>query len=369
MNLQDSEAFYFTDQIVAGRTYRIFNYRLASYTEFMRPNGIESRGHTFELDSNGDVLALVALPMQKFWNLGENPAVMNLDLSKIHRIMDKLDGSLISTVRLYGSVNGSSYLVKTKGSFFSDQAVAARKLLDSPEYAALDYFCESMTVDHGYTVNMEYCAPDNRIVVGYEKAMLRVLNVRSREDGSYLSHDEILAEGCPPEMLVETFEAPSNPREWIDSVNRMKGREGFVVELTSGTWFKLKTEEYSALHKTKDNINSPRKLFEVCVYEGADDMRGLFRDDPLAISLINDMEALVAKAYNHLSAVVESFYQANKGLDRKSYAIKGQAELAADGVFSLAMNAYIGKPVDLKEFMLKNYKRFGIKDDEPKGDE
>lgn len=362
MALLDSEAFFYTDQVVNGATYRIFNYRLASFTEFQRPGALESRGHTFMLHEDGSPFALVSMPMQKFFNLGENPLVMNLDLSAVHRIMDKLDGSLISTV----SWNDGSreFTIKTKGSFFSEQAQAAKKLLNTPEYAPLVKFIGDMT-EWGWTVNMEYCSPDNQIVLGYAKPMLRVLNVRSMITGEYLDEETILAEGCPKEMLVETFTPPSNVHEWVESVNHMKGREGFVVTLKDGTWFKLKTEEYSALHKTKDSVTIPRRLFEACVLEAADDLRGMFRDDPLSISRINEMEALVAKHYNHLSAVVDNFYQTNKELDRKSYAIKGQAELAADGVFSLAMNAYIGRPVDLKEFMIKNYKRFGIKDEEP----
>ena len=47
MALQSNEAFYFVDQSVGDCDYRIFLYRLASYTEFCLPGALESRGITF----------------------------------------------------------------------------------------------------------------------------------------------------------------------------------------------------------------------------------------------------------------------------------------------------------------------------------
>lgn len=68
----ESEAFYYVDQDLDETHYRIFSYRLASYTEFLKPNALECRGHMFEIDQNGMPLRLVALPFAKFFNLGEH---------------------------------------------------------------------------------------------------------------------------------------------------------------------------------------------------------------------------------------------------------------------------------------------------------
>lgn len=79
MNLvSNSDVFYFQDFEVDGHTYRIFNYRLASYTDFMQPSALECRGHMFEI-VGGDKcssqydspIRLATLPMQKFFNLNE----------------------------------------------------------------------------------------------------------------------------------------------------------------------------------------------------------------------------------------------------------------------------------------------------------
>jgi hypothetical protein len=74
------------------------------------------------------------------------------------------------------------------------------------------------------------------------------------------------------------------------------------------------------------------------------------------------MEVKAKALYNRLHKLVDDFYQTNKDLSRKDYAILGQQELKADGVFSQAMNLFLGKDMGLKEHMIKNYKAFGIVD-------
>jgi RNA ligase len=361
----EQEAFYFVDQKKDDKLYRIFLYRLASYTEFLKPGATECRGHTFEIDASGNALRLASMAMQKFFNHGENPFVMGLDLSKIDHIMDKLDGSLISTV----SDGDGDFFLKSKGSFGSDQAQAATMLLATEKYAPLHFGCKLLALT-GYTVNMEYMSPDNRIVIGYMEPTLKILNVRYNMDGSYVpldalvSHDS-LQMGIPPEFIVQSHPIPEDGEAWVASVAKMlEDIEGYVVRI-GDLWFKLKTEKYAALHKTKDSITIPRRLFETCVTGGADDLRGMFASDPVAVMQIDEMQEKVAKIYNHLHAYVHAFYKANKDADRKTYALAGQADqtLMKDGTFSLAMNLYLGRDANIEDFMVKNYKKYGIKDE------
>ncbi len=350
------EAFYYVDQDAMGERFRIFLYRLASYTDFMLPNALECRGHTFRM-FDGQPVALASMPMQKFFNNGENPFVMDLDFSQVVEIQNKMDGSLISTACVDGH---SAFCLKTKGSFHSEQAKAAEILLYSEEYEDLLmalYEC----VGNGWTVNMEYVSPTNRIVLGYEKPALVVLNVRNNENGEYI---ELKDTPIPEKYWVDSLPIPADVQTFVKSVYESQDHiEGFIFKFRDGKWVKVKTDKYCALHKTKDSISSPRRLFEACVNEGADDLRGMLRDDPVAIQQINHMEWKVAKIYNHLHKSVHDFYNANRGLDRKSYAILGQKQLSDDGTFGLAMNLYVGKEIDIKAFMIKHYKDYGITDD------
>lgn len=359
-----SETFYFQDFSLEGATYRIFNYRLSSYSEFMKPSALECRGHMFEI-TGGDPFSayyevpirLAALPMQKFFNLNENPMTMGLDLTQVDTVELKADGSLISTY-----MHGALLRMKSKGSLYSDQAIAAMAWLDRPENQEFRTAVYSLSRS-GHTVNMEWCAPDNRIVIGYEKAHLKVLNVRNMQDGSYVAR-EVLEALFGSNMIDRVDTNGLDTASFVQSIpDMLDDIEGYVARI-GGLWFKIKTNKYMSLHHTKDSINNPRRLFEAVLDEGVDDLRAMFFEDKLAIKLIDEMTEKVDKIYNHMVALVEKFYEANKSLERKDYAIKGQAEL--DRLyFGLAMTKYLQKPVDYKGFLKSKYKEFGIRDEEP----
>jgi len=351
------EAFYFADQKIDDDWFRIFNYRLASYTEFLQPNALECRGHMFRISEEGynaQPLELVSLPMTKFFNLNECPLTMNLDLSTVVEIWDKMDGSLIST---YLTSDGNMKL-KSKGSLHSDHVLVATEWLsDNSDLEELIYDY----VKDEFTVNMEWCSPVQRIVIGYPDPFLRVLNVRNNQTGQYVPTHKL--ENHFEDWLVDSVNIdPENIPDFIANIPNMEGIEGFVLRLASGQRVKIKTNWYLALHHVKDRINSPRRLFEAVLEETTDDMRSMFFDDPLAIQTIQNMENFVAKTYNHMVDMVERFYERNKHLPRKEYAILGQKEFAGTFYFGLAMNKYSGKTFSYKDFLKDKWKKLGLKD-------
>lgn len=357
MALTKNEAFYFQDFTFENCTYRIFNYRLASYTDFLASNALQCRGTMFEIDSNGNYVRLAALPMEKFFNVNENPFTTNLDLTSVVEVLSKVDGSLMSTFIHFDGDDNPFLRLKSKGSLFSDQALSAMKWLgDNSDFA---YKLLAVTLSD-WTVNMEWCAPQHRIVIGYEQPHLVVLNARNINDGRYMDRDTLISH-FGENNVVSTFDVDDSV-EFVRQVPDMTGTEGFVIRLASGQRAKIKTIWYLTQHRAKDSINSDRRLYEAVLAESTDDLRSLFYDDPLVIKRIETMELFVEKIYNHLVASVESFYEANKDLDRKSYAILGQEQLSRDQ-FSLAMMKYVGKPVDYKGYMVKKWKDYGVKDD------
>lgn len=363
--LAANEAFYTIDQTLDGVVYRIFNYRLASYSDFCNKNALECRGIMFEM--NGDVpVRLAARTPEKFFNYRENPFTMNVDFTETTLIMDKADGSLISTFLHNGKVR-----VKTKASLFSEQAVAAQRIVetDNTLREVLEYWC-----NHDYTVNLEYVAPSNRIVVAYEKPSLVILSIRHNETGDYV-HPQSLRVMNRNEIYnltlsrwVEYFDLNyiinkhGSVESFVDDISVMEGIEGFVIRLSSGLHLKIKTAWYLTRHRAKDSINSTRRLFEAVLDEAVDDVRALFYDDPVAIKRINEVQEKTDKLYNHLVASVEAFYETNKHLSRKDYAILGQSTFT-DGTFGIAMSKYLGKDPGYKEFLKKNYKHYGFTDE------
>jgi RNA ligase len=358
MNLvKDSEAFYFSDQTLDDRNYRIFNYRLASYSEFLRPGGLDCRGHMFKM-CDEKPLELVSLSMEKFFNLYENPMTMDLDLSTTNQVELKADGSLISTF-----FHGPNLRLKSKGSLQSDQAVDAMAWLTLPEN---NQFRSELVyvMCLGGCVNMEWTGPQNRIVLGYDKPGLTVLNIRNLYDGKYVEYDEV-SDYQFTEILNHWTQRLSidDPVAFAQSIPDMTGVEGYVIRLDSGQRVKIKTSWYLALHHTKDSINSPRRLFEAVLEEATDDMRSLFYDDPGALQLIADMEVYVDEKYNHMVDTVERFYKRNKELSRKDYAILGRIKVHRT-YFGLIMQKYVGREIDYKAFLKKQWKNLGLQDTE-----
>lgn len=364
---EGDSSFYYVDQVLDGLNYRIFSYRLAGYQEFTQPYARECRGHMFEVDQQGNMLRLASMPMEKFFNKDENPFTMNLVFDSVDFILTKEDGSLISTFsHNTGTLGDYDHVyVKSKTSVHSDQALAARKLLHSEKFRTL---LETVRffVDNNYTVNMEYTAPDNRIVVPHQTANLTVLNVRNMINGEYLSYDALrtimVHKGSIDYLVANHMDTVTDCNEFINSIPDMTGIEGFVIRITYGETVKIKTNWYSALHRAKDSLNSPKALFEVVVSEAHDDLRASFADDPYVLNAIAAMETKVQGIYKQIKINVEDFYHANKHLDRKSYAILGQAECDKK-YFGLAMSMYLGKEIDYKEWLIKHYKDFGIKDE------
>ena len=372
--VDDSEAFYFKDFESNGLIYRIFNYRLASYTEFLKPGALQCRGTMFEMAAtfiNGTEfripVRLSSLPMEKFFNLNENPITMGLNLKEVEGIDVKADGSLISTyIQYYTDADGIARIelrLKSKGSIASEQCIDAMEFLQREENAQFAKELRDVAI-RGYTINMEWCAPQHRIVLGYEAAQLPVLNVRDHYDGEYVELLRPDASNFPEIARRQVNRLDIEDKaDFIDTIPNMVDIEGFVLTFDSGLRVKIKTNWYLALHHSKDSINSPRRLFEAVLEEATDDLRSLFTDDPLAIKMIEEMEAFVEEKYNHMVDTVEQFYEQNRELIRKDYAILGQKELNRM-FFGLAMMKYVGKEVDYKAFMKSKWKEVGLKDQE-----
>lgn len=94
-------SFFHKDHMLDDVIYRIFNYRLASYTEFMKPSGIECRGIMFEVDTDGNYIDIKSRPMAKFWNQHELKMInidKLLDLAKKAKLNGDLSENVYNTV-------------------------------------------------------------------------------------------------------------------------------------------------------------------------------------------------------------------------------------------------------------------------------
>ncbi|AAX63691.1 rnlA [Aeromonas phage 31] len=363
VNSSEKGNFFFKDVTTSmGTKARIFSYFIASYSDWLIPGALESRGIMFEITEEGKPVRIMARPMQKFFNLKENPFTMNLDLTKMVGLMEKADGSLISSYHDQGYI-----FLKSKAAIHSDQANKAMALLNSPAYEKLrERIADS---GPGYTFNMEYVGPSNRIVLPYEDEELIVLNVRHNETGEYVNISTLMNDPATRSRMVGVYPSPDwekiTPAEWEAGVRAETDIEGVIGIMDDGQLFKLKTDWYSALHRTKDSINNNKALIQSIKERATDDLRGLFADDVVSIAKIEDFEELYISTISRYHELCFSVYQSLRGKDRRSFAIEAQAKLSDHRyLFSIVMRQYardwdseevIGA---IEEHMVKNYDKY-----------
>ncbi len=354
---KETDSFYFKDEELLGARYRIFNYRYCTYEDWLRPSALESRGIMFEMKGE-EPIRIASRPMEKFFNLNENPLTSNLDASKISRVMEKVDGSLISTFSIEKLL-----FFKTKGTIFSDQALFARNLAHEMGHR---FYCDCMRAEaNGYTVNMEYVAPNNRVVLPYREEKLFVLNLRRRDTGEYMPVKMVKSEypglwshfvfgRCADNMSDNESRVMLSDK----AIKKLEGIEGYIWVMEGGQMVKVKTDWYVAKHKAKDNASNFNYVFDAVLAQASDDIRTALADDPTALELLNKVENIVVPLINRAQSLVESFAQSNKGLSRKEYAAK--ASLEVPDVFSMVMSAYDGKEADFAAWAHKRRDRFKV---------
>lgn len=327
-------------------------YMVSMPDTFDTPEGKECRGMVF----HGDLV--VARPLHKFHNVGEKEAtrVENLDWTKVARVMDKRDGSMIHTV-----VTKDGFALKSKKSFTSDVAIAATKWVSArPNYVS---FCDDVTAV-GYTAIFEYTAPTARIVLYYPEEMMTLLHIRDNATGEYLSPKELerwaVGYGIPLVQEVDDFwwtmadAGIPTTREFnfealMAAVHTREGVEGWIVQFESGEMVKVKTKWYMDRHRVMTFIRE-RDIARLAVDEGLDDVKAMLVDEGADITEIEAIERRVVADLNTLQASIDEGVASVKGLSFKDAALKLQA--ATHPNFSLIMATLRGKEPDLKQYFL-----------------
>jgi RNA ligase len=177
----------------------------------------------------------VSHPFRKFFNIEEN----RHEPTENFEIYEKVDGSLI-TVFNYGG----EWVISSRGSFTSEQAVAATKLFNEFNVDMLD---------EDVTYLFELIAPWNRIVCDYgEREELILLGVKSK---TYECNYEELTQvskylGC---NLIRKFDFKDYTE--IQKLN-WENHEGFIVKFSNGERCKIKFADYVKLHRVLTSCSS-----------------------------------------------------------------------------------------------------------------
>jgi len=198
------------------------------------------RGIVIDIEGN-----ILARPFQKFKNYEEHDP-SEFDWSEEFDAFEKMDGSLI--ILFYYKLV-SKWIVASRGSFTSEQALEAQKMIDVNIYDKLN---------KRLTYLFEVLYPENRVVIDYGKRReLVLLAVIEALTGYEIPYESVLPTysnyfTVAPKLDLKTF---TELRELIRKGEDNK--EGMVIRFKkSGIRLKMKYAEYIRLHAIVTNVSN-----------------------------------------------------------------------------------------------------------------
>lgn len=304
----------------------IWNYtQKAQFERFWTPETLMARGLITDLEGN-----IKARPFKKFFNydehMGEDSKLPKLPVEEFD-VYDKLDGSLGI---LYHLKDGTPQIA-TRGSFTSDQAIKATKmlhqrLLGSPGFTVFD---------PDWTWLFEIIYPENRIVVDYGKIEDLFLLACIRTDNG----DET------PISIIKDFPFPKvNMFDGVTDLTKIKeiggnNREGFVVRFRSGIRTKIKYDEYIRLHRLVTGVNA-KTIWE------------LLRNEQPFDELLDRVPDEFYSWVNETKKLLEArFLEISKEIQAEMFKITTEMEtIFGDGTGSISRDKINGNPELRKHF-------------------
>lgn len=220
----------------------------------------ECRGLIFETATG----RIASRRFHKFFNLGEKPDTVTVDVSKPHHVLDKLDGSMISPLFVSGGIRWVSKMGVTDVSMQAETFVATH-----PHYERFAAHC----IGRGVTPIFEWMSRRNRIVLDYGDDTLTLIAARRNEQGTYLPRKWLVEAseeyGFP---LVQAVSPALSSLSFVEELRKREGVEGIVITFDDGHMVKVKTDWYVQLHRAKDQIARERHLIALILNDKIDDL-------------------------------------------------------------------------------------------------
>lgn len=332
--------------------YTIVNYAVVFDSTFPPVTDISSailrecRGLVFK---NG---ILISRPLHKFFNLSERPET-SIDVVRElvqyrHTVKLKVDGSMIHTFVdpdtnqiVYNTRMGQTDVAAMAALYVSSLRGTDDAIL-ADQYERLIRVCS----EEGFTPIFEYCGYDNQVVIQHEKQHMILLAVRHIQKGYYLCDDGIA-------QLLIRAQATSVPLVPTLSHNvgdigafsqqmyqNDTGIEGAIID-----WgmfkVKIKTDWYTALHRTIDSISRLTDIVPMILDNRIDDLIARLPEyKRVKVEALTDqVNRAVVNTTNKLRAKMLSIHQ--NSATRKDFALAVQADPEITAVQRPLMFAYM----------------------------
>ena len=300
--------------------YIVIDYILNTPDTFHNAVEKECRGILFFKDGR-----IMARRLHKFFNVNERPEtqIENLDFSKPHWILEKLDGSLISLMK----TNNEYKWASKAGITFLTPLV--ENFVNNTNSGLLTF--ASKLLEMGYTAIFEFCSNKNRIVISHPEDKLILIAIRNNNTGEYVNiYDGNMEKNNLILNLIKKYNIElvkqypgtvQNMQHLLDITKPMEGIEGFVVAWEDGTRVKIKADHYCLLHKSKDELMHEKNVVAILAEGKADDFRVLLTSEDRAkfeefeLKFWNNVE-LFSIQFKHDVTNIKAL-----GLTRKEFAL------------------------------------------------
>lgn len=271
----------------------------------------ECRGITF-CSTTGDILAR---KYHKFFNVGEREETLpqNIDLSKSHQVLAKMDGSMITPVLINDKVEWHTKMGATDVAKQAAEFVARNRVYDT--LARWQIKCEN-------TLIFEWCSRKQQIVLDYAEDQLVLTGARDLRTGEYRSFKWLVdigkSAGIP---VVDAFGSADHINTFVEMAREEKDTEGYVIRFDNGQMLKVKTEWYVQIHKAKEKILQDRHVVAMILDNTLDDVKGFLSQEDL--DSLNAFEAKIVEAMESTARVIVGYVASRKKLDltKKDFAI------------------------------------------------
>lgn len=260
---------------------------------------------------------VLARRLHKFFNVNERAETKleNLDLSKSHFILEKLDGSMITPFMVGDQIRWGTKMGLTEVAEPVEQWVK-----QNPRYEQVAKYL----IEEGCTPIFEWCSRKQRIVIDYPTDRLVLIAIRANDTGDYAKYSDLrnFAEIFNLDLVQQYIGSYKSMEQLVDETKGLNDQEGWVIRFEDGHMLKIKSDQYVTLHRAKSLLDNERDVTELVLNNAIDDLLPLLNDvdkDRLNAyykSVWNDITDMVRRVNDLLKVISET------GLSRKDFSLQ-----------------------------------------------
>lgn len=238
--MKDKLLLYKENGLLRSQKHPTLPLEIWNYTEKVQYDNLwdeitlSHRGTVRDLDGN-----LIAKPFNKFFNIEQN---LHKE-SESFEVYDKMDGSLGILFNYQ-----DEWVLATRGSFTSEQAIKGFQILQKYNYQKLD---------DDLTYCFEIIYPENRIVLDYGNKEALVLLAIFDQGGN----ERLIDNYSHIFEVVKKYDFQDYKE--IQKLN-WNNSEGFIVRFSNGERCKIKFENYVELHRKLSSISEKTVWELIC---------------------------------------------------------------------------------------------------------